>query len=117
MTGAQEHAGTGRNLIHDPTGKVVFEEVEPAPGAELNSQGEEFYPEGLAAVVREAWAGAGVPVFVTENGMAAPDAMGPADVVQDADRIAYLSRHLQACRQAIAADRAGVAAADRNCGR
>lgn len=32
MTGAQEHAGTGRNLLHDPTGKVVFEDVARAMG-------------------------------------------------------------------------------------
>lgn len=46
MTGHQEHAGTGRTLLHDPTGKVVFEDlvrglgiknlhvVDPRPGSE-----------------------------------------------------------------------------------
>jgi len=32
MTGAQEHPGTGRNLLHDATGRVVFEEVARAMG-------------------------------------------------------------------------------------
>ena len=27
MTGLQEHPGTGRTLIHEPTGKVVFEDL------------------------------------------------------------------------------------------
>jgi indolepyruvate ferredoxin oxidoreductase alpha subunit len=32
MTGQQEHPGTGRNLIHDPTGRIVFEEIARAMG-------------------------------------------------------------------------------------
>jgi indolepyruvate ferredoxin oxidoreductase alpha subunit len=45
MTGHQEHPGTGRNLSHDPTGKVVIEDlaramrirvelIEPKPGSD-----------------------------------------------------------------------------------
>jgi indolepyruvate ferredoxin oxidoreductase alpha subunit len=37
MTGAQEHAGTGRTLTHDATGRVVFEEVARAMGVPLVS--------------------------------------------------------------------------------
>jgi indolepyruvate ferredoxin oxidoreductase alpha subunit len=32
MTGQQEHAGTGRDLMHQPTGKISFEAVARAMG-------------------------------------------------------------------------------------
>ena len=32
MTGLQEHPGTGRTLDHEPTGKVVFEDLARALG-------------------------------------------------------------------------------------
>ena len=54
--------------------------LEPEPGVEVNSQGEEIYPEGLANAVREAWRVAQVPIWVTENGLATTD---------DTQRIAY----------------------------
>jgi indolepyruvate ferredoxin oxidoreductase alpha subunit len=50
MTGHQEHAGTGRNLLHDPAGKVCFEDlarslgvkrvhvVDPRPGSDEVAQ-------------------------------------------------------------------------------
>jgi beta-glucosidase len=54
----------------------------PAPeGAATNQMGEEIYPQGLEATVREAWRVAGVPVIVTENGLATED---------DTQRLAYL---------------------------
>ena len=54
----------------------------PAPeGVATNQMGEEIYPQGLEATVREAWRVAGVPVIVTENGLATED---------DAQRLAYL---------------------------
>lgn len=55
--------------------------LDPPAGAPLNQQGEEIYPEGLAAAVMEAWQTAGVPVIVTENGLATED---------DAERKAFL---------------------------
>ncbi len=55
MTGAQEHPGTGRNLIHDPTGKVVFEDVARAMGIRnvsvLDPMADE---EALEATIRSA---------------------------------------------------------------
>ncbi|HQE61354.1 MAG TPA: thiamine pyrophosphate-dependent enzyme, partial [Candidatus Latescibacteria bacterium] len=32
MTGQQEHPGTGRTLDHEPTGKLVFEDIARAMG-------------------------------------------------------------------------------------
>ena len=34
MTGLQEHPGTGRRLDHQPTGRVVFEDLARALGLE-----------------------------------------------------------------------------------
>ncbi|WP_425325675.1 family 1 glycosylhydrolase [Propioniciclava soli] len=48
----------------------------PAPvpeGALLNSTGEEIYPWALESVIREAADIAGVPVYVTENGLSTDD--------------------------------------------
>ncbi|MBT2248642.1 glycoside hydrolase family 1 protein [Arthrobacter sp. BHU FT2] len=54
----------------------------PAPGGvATNQMGEEIYPQGLEATVREAWRVAGIPVIVTENGLATED---------DTQRLAYL---------------------------
>jgi beta-glucosidase len=53
-----------------------------APGMPVNQMGEEVYPEGLEATIREAARVAGVPVIVTENGLATDD---------DEQRLAYLA--------------------------
>lgn len=82
----------------------AFIEVEgPLPRTEM---GWEIWPEGLtAALTRVARHYTGdLPLYVTENGMAAPDRTRPAPgaPIEDQDRIAYFSAHLQAARQAIA---------------
>ena len=62
--------------VYGPDGHV------PAPGGvPTNQMGEELYPEGLEATIREAHRVAGIPVIVTENGLATED---------DAERVAYL---------------------------
>ena len=54
----------------------------PAPeGVAVNQMGEEIYPQGLEATIREAWRVAGIPVMVTENGLATED---------DTQRVAFL---------------------------
>jgi beta-glucosidase len=58
----------------------------PPPGAELNMMGEEFYPEALEATIRLAAAVSGVPIVVTENGLATGD---------DTRRQVYVQRALQ----------------------
>jgi len=45
----------------------------PEPGVELTQMGYEFWPEALETVIREAHAVAGIPVVVTENGIATED--------------------------------------------
>jgi len=58
----------------------------------LTQMGWSFTPEALGQTVREAHAATGLPVIVTENGVAVDD---------DADRIEYYSRSLAALRSAI----------------
>jgi beta-glucosidase len=66
-------------------GRTVFgpDGLAPVPeGAATNQMGEEIYPEALEATIREAARIAGIPVMVTENGLATDD---------DSQRLAYLS--------------------------
>ncbi|RWR52312.1 beta-glucosidase [Sinirhodobacter ferrireducens] len=76
-------------------------EVEgPLPKTDM---GWEIYPEGLHAFltrVARDYTGT-LPLYVTENGMAAPDALADG-TCSDAGRIAYYAEHLEACRRAIA---------------
>jgi beta-glucosidase len=59
----------------------------PEEGAALTASGDEFYPEALEATIRQAAAVAGIPVLVTENGIAA---------TEDTERITYLQRAVRA---------------------
>ena len=65
----------------DPTGPLP-----PEAGVELTQMGYEFWPEALEATIRYAAAKTGLPVIVTENGIATAD---------DARRIEYVKRALQ----------------------
>lgn len=67
----------------------------PLPKTEM---GWEIYPEGLyqtLKMVQDDYT-ADLPIFITENGMAAPDRL------DDDDRIAYIGAHVGAVRRAIA---------------
>ena len=67
------------------------------------AMGWEIYPEGLSYFLRRAHAtySKGLPLYVTENGMAAPDEIRDGRV-EDPHRTAYLEAHLDAVRDAIA---------------
>jgi len=58
----------------------------PEEGVELTQMGYEFWPEALEASIRHAISVAGVPVIVTENGIATTD---------DTRRIEYVKRALK----------------------
>jgi len=58
----------------------------PEEGVELTQMGYEFWPEALEATIRYASAATGLPVIVTENGVATDD---------DTRRIAYVERALR----------------------
>ena len=57
----------------------------PEEGVELNQMGEEFWPEALEGTIRYASKATGLPIIVTENGLATQD---------DTRRIAYIERAL-----------------------
>ncbi len=57
MTGLQEHPGTGRKLDHQPTNRIVFEDVARAMGmANVHVIDPNKDPQGLERMVREALA-------------------------------------------------------------
>lgn len=66
--------------------------------------GWEIDPGGLSDLLRRVHAEYGpIPLFVTENGMAALDqALADDGSVRDDDRIAYLRAHLRECEQVLA---------------
>lgn len=53
--------------------------------------------------LRERYGEALPPVYVTENGAAYDDGIGPDGTVDDPDRVSYLDSHLRALREAMAA--------------
>jgi beta-glucosidase len=65
--------------------RITSKALPPPQGAELTQMGYEFYPESLEHTVRFAAKEAGVPVIVTENGVAAED---------DTRRVEYIRRAL-----------------------
>ncbi len=70
-----------------------------------NSIGWETYPQGLRDFLirtKSEYTG-DLPLYVTENGMAANDIMQADGTVEDADRLAFVAGHLDAVRDAIAA--------------
>jgi beta-glucosidase len=64
-----------------------------ADGAERTLTGWEYYPPAVGEGIRNAWARAGVPVYVTENGIATAD---------DSRRIDYTTGALEAIESCIA---------------
>jgi beta-glucosidase len=71
---------------------VGKKDLPPPPGAALTQQGMEFYPECVEHVVRYASKETGVPIMVTENGIATTD---------DSRRIEYYQRALTGLKRAI----------------
>ncbi len=66
------------------------------------SMGWEIYPEGLHALLTRVRDYTGdLPLYVTENGMSAPDEV-TGGIVPDPHRVDYLDAHLTAARRAIA---------------
>jgi beta-glucosidase len=62
-------------------------------GAEITQMGNEYYPEGLEGVVRYVWKSLGIPIIITENGIATDD---------DTRRVAFIDRALKGVNACIA---------------
>jgi beta-glucosidase len=71
---------------------VGKKDLPPPQNAELTQMGMEFYPECVEGVVRYAAKETGVPIYVTENGIATTD---------DTRRIEYYRRALAGLKRAI----------------
>lgn len=92
-----------RKLIADAPGPYPsLTEVDgPLPKTYM---GWEIYPQGLESFLKRVadnFSG-DLPLYVTENGMAAPDPLVDG-AIDDQDRIAYFDAHLSSVRNAIAA--------------
>lgn len=72
--------------------RITTKALPPPQGAELTQMGYEFYPESLEHTVRFAAKEAGVPVIVTENGVATED---------DTRRVEYIQRALAGVKRCI----------------
>jgi beta-glucosidase len=75
---------------------------EPVPDAKYTEMGWEIYPKGLYELLT--WISSEyppIPLYVTENGMAAPDIVQQDTSIDDEDRKEYLREHLESCLKAI----------------
>jgi len=104
-----------RYVVADPTGEPAPHWRAPSswPGSEGVRFGDrglprtamdwEIDPDGLVEVLtRVAAEYPPLPLYVTENGAAFVDAVGPDGTVDDPQRVAFLHAHLNACERAIA---------------
>ncbi|MEO1676581.1 MAG: GH1 family beta-glucosidase [Pseudomonadota bacterium] len=93
---------TRKNIAHGSGAWPALEEVDgPLPKTQV---GWEIYPEGLyhfLNMIDRDYA-RGLPIYVTENGMARADMVGADGAVDDPERIAYLDAHLEQVRRAAA---------------
>ncbi|MBI4868667.1 MAG: family 1 glycosylhydrolase [Candidatus Wallbacteria bacterium] len=81
-----------RDLIKfNPRSPILSDQVSP-PGCPTNDLGWEIYPEGFYRVLVGAWKDYGLPILVTENGVADGS---------DSKRSQFLLRHLQAMARAM----------------
>ncbi len=87
----------------DPTAALGFDSV-PAPGEPRTAFDWPVDPDGLRRTLtdlKDRYGDGLPPVYVTENGAAYDDAVGPDGTVDDPARVSYLDGHLRAVRQAI----------------
>lgn len=93
---------TRSRVAHDATSLWPHTKMEPAV-LPVTDMGWEIYPEGLYKLLmriqRECTRG--VPIYITENGMANPDVVENG-AVYDPERSDYLNMHFEAVRRAIA---------------
>ncbi len=95
--GDELRRGEQRRDDHSGIVEVIGDEVP------LSASGWPIDPEGLYELLVTLHKRApGLPIFITENGMAADDYVDPEGGVDDLERISYLHGHLEAAARAIA---------------
>ena len=73
------------------------------PNDEFTEMGWEVYPQGMYEMLGQVHFGYGFPAYyITENGAAIRDQVGPDGQVEDPLRVAYIRRHLKKVLEAIA---------------
>ncbi|MDO5577504.1 MAG: GH1 family beta-glucosidase, partial [Fibrobacter sp.] len=83
----------------EPRGLVNCDHVD---GAKITEMGWEIYPRGIYELLTRIKKDYGdLPLYVTENGMAAKDDNISGNYVEDDDRLDYLKGHLEMCKKAI----------------
>ena len=93
---------TRKNLAPAPGPWPQYAEIDgPLPKTQM---GWEIYPEGLEKFLLRTQAeySRGLPIYITENGMASAEVPVVDGAVDDPERIDYLSQHLAAVQRAIA---------------
>jgi len=87
----------------DPQGPLPYVRSVPDPAARYTAMDWEIHAEGLTkTLLRVHGDYAPRRLYVTENGSAWPDTVGPDGQVHDPERVRYLTEHLAACADAVA---------------
>ncbi|HWM35725.1 MAG TPA: GH1 family beta-glucosidase [Streptomyces sp.] len=92
-----------RNLVADePGGPLPRARQVLLPGARRTAMDWEVHAQGLTETLLRMTDDYGARcLYVTENGSAYPDVVGPEGQVDDPERIRYLEEHLAACADAV----------------
>ena len=91
---------TRNQVAWDPADRLLNASA-TAPRLPTTAMGWEVYPEGLFKVLKRVSLDyTKIPLFITENGAAFDDSFAPdGSVIDDGDRIDYLSSHFEAARR------------------
>jgi beta-glucosidase len=86
----------------DPASGPARAQIVSPPNCPRTATGWEIYPQGLTDTLRWIKERYGdLPIYITENGAAFDDEVGPNRTVSDPLRVQYLADHLRAARDAI----------------
>jgi beta-glucosidase len=89
-------------VADDPSGPPPFFKEIPRPGVRRTAMDWEIRDEGLEKLLVRLTEDYGASrIYVTENGSAWPDVVGPDGQVDDPERVRYLEEHLDACVRAV----------------
>ncbi len=92
-----------RNVVaDDPGGPLPYARQVDLPGVRRTAMGWEVHAEGLTRTLERMADDYRVRcLYVTENGAAYPDAVGPDGRIDDPERTRYLEEHVAACAEAV----------------
>jgi beta-glucosidase len=89
-------------VADDPSGPPPYTREVQRPGVRRTAMDWEIRDEGLERLLMRLTGDYGAQrIYVTENGSAWPDVIGPDGQVDDPERVRYLEEHLAACARAV----------------